>query len=94
MIVSSLISHRFQPFICCLSVVLWLDKGDFPGNLHTVCVRVKINKRSFELLCVCVGGEGGGGWILYASSHSVSDYFFLHGDILASLMPLYFTDTF
>ena len=63
MIVSSLISHRFQPFICCLSVVLWLDKGDFPGNLHTVCVRVKINKRSFELLCVCVcvGGGGGGG---------------------------------
>ena len=21
----------------CLSVILWLDKGDFPENLHTVC---------------------------------------------------------
>ena len=31
------IFHRFRPFICCLSVVLWLDKGDFPQNLHTVC---------------------------------------------------------
>ena len=34
----SLIFHRFSPFICCvLSVVLWLDKGDFPEKLHTVC---------------------------------------------------------
>ena len=33
----SLIFHRFYPFICCLSVVLWLDKGDFPENVHTVC---------------------------------------------------------
>ena len=33
----SFIFHRFSPFICCLSVVLWLDvKGDFPENLHTV----------------------------------------------------------
>ena len=29
--------HRFSPFICCLSVVLWVDKADFPENLHTVC---------------------------------------------------------
>ena len=34
---SSFIFHRFRPFICCLRVVLWLDKGDFPENLHTVC---------------------------------------------------------
>ena len=27
----------YKLFICCLSVVLWLDKGDFPKNLHTVC---------------------------------------------------------
>ena len=33
----SFIVHHFLQFICCLSVVLWLDKGDFPGNLHTVC---------------------------------------------------------
>ena len=32
----SFIFHRFWPFICCLSVVLGLDKGDFPENLHTV----------------------------------------------------------
>ena len=25
-------------FKCCLSVILWLDKGDFPENLHTVSV--------------------------------------------------------
>ena len=30
----SFIFHRFWPFICCLSVVLWLDKGDSPENLH------------------------------------------------------------
>ena len=35
----SFIFHRFWPFICCLSVVLWLDKGDFPKNAHTVCLR-------------------------------------------------------
>ena len=34
---SSFIFHRFGPFICCLSVVLKLDKGDVPENLHTVC---------------------------------------------------------
>ena len=28
----------FEPFICCLSVVLWLDKGDFPQNVHAVSV--------------------------------------------------------
>ena len=27
----------FGPFVCCLSVVLLLDKGDFPEDLHTVC---------------------------------------------------------
>ena len=33
----SFIFDRFWPFICCSSVVLWLDKGDFPENLHTAC---------------------------------------------------------
>ena len=33
----SFIFHRFWQFICCLSVVLFLNKGDFPANLHTVC---------------------------------------------------------
>ena len=28
--------HHFWPFICCLSVVLWIDKGDFPKSVHTV----------------------------------------------------------
>ena len=37
---------RFSPFNCCLSVVLQLDKGDYPDHLQTVCVI--INKRSFE----------------------------------------------
>ena len=32
----ALIFHPFWPFICCLSVVLWLDKGDFPKNVDTV----------------------------------------------------------
>ena len=26
----------FLPFNCCLSVVLYLDKGDYPENLQTV----------------------------------------------------------
>ena len=28
-----------------LSVVLWLDKGDFPENLHTVCPCQKKKKK-------------------------------------------------
>ena len=27
---------QFSPFKCCLSVVLYLDKGDYPENLHVV----------------------------------------------------------
>ena len=46
----SFIFHLFRPFICCLSVVLWLDEGDFPENLHTVCLC--LHKRSFEPFCV------------------------------------------
>ena len=42
-----IIFHCFQPFHCCLSVVLWPEEGDFPKNLHRV-VCVIINKRSFE----------------------------------------------
>ena len=33
----SVFFHNFYPFISCLSVVLWLDKGDFPENVYTVC---------------------------------------------------------
>ena len=40
----SLIFHHFSPFTCSgkrhpdrQSVILWLDKGDLPENLHTVC---------------------------------------------------------
>ena len=28
--------YNLKLFVCCLSVILWLDKGDFPENLHTV----------------------------------------------------------
>ena len=31
-----LIFHRFSPFNSCLSVVLWLDKRDYPENSHVV----------------------------------------------------------
>ena len=31
----SSVSHC-SPFNCCLSVVLWLDKGDYPENSHVV----------------------------------------------------------
>ena len=42
----SLIFHHFSLFNC-LSVVLKLDKGDYPENFAD-CVFVLINKRSFE----------------------------------------------
>ena len=45
--------HCFRPFHCCLSVVLWPEKGDFPENLHRV-VYVIINRRSFESLIVWI----------------------------------------
>ena len=38
--------HRFSPFNCCLSVVLWLDKGDYPENSHVVFYLNK--QRSFK----------------------------------------------
>ena len=37
----------------CLSVVLWLDKEDFP-EICILCVHDKINKRSFEPFCVWI----------------------------------------
>ena len=40
------IFHRFSPFNCCVSVVLWLDKGDYPDNLQVVFCPDK--SRSFE----------------------------------------------
>ena len=50
--VSHLIFHRFYPFNCCLSVLLELDKGDYPENMQIVCVYVIINKYSFEAFYV------------------------------------------
>ena len=41
-----LIFHRFSPFNCCLSVVLQLDKGDYPENLQVVTCPNK--QHSFE----------------------------------------------
>ena len=35
-----LLLQFFDSYLCTSlleSVVLWLDKGDFPENLHTVC---------------------------------------------------------
>ena len=49
----SWIFHRFWPFICCLNVVLWLDKGYFSWKFAHF-VRFKINKRSFEPFCVWI----------------------------------------
>ena len=40
-------NFRGIPFIKSLSVVLWLDKGFCP-KMCILCVRLKINKRSFE----------------------------------------------
>ena len=31
------IFHRFSPFNCCLSVIMLLDKGDYPENLQVLC---------------------------------------------------------
>ena len=42
-----------KPFICCLIVVLWLDKGISP-KMCILCIRVKINKRSFEPFCIWI----------------------------------------
>ena len=28
--------HCFSSFNCCLNVVLWLDEGDYPENVHAV----------------------------------------------------------
>ena len=41
----------FYRFITVLSVILQLDKGDYPENLQTVCLCISvllINKRSFD----------------------------------------------
>ena len=49
---SSHFFYRFQPFNCCLSVVLQLDKGDYPKKFQIVCLcllSVLLN-----LLCVCI----------------------------------------
>ena len=40
------IFHRFSPFNCCLSVVLYLDKRDYPENSHAVFCPYK--QHSFE----------------------------------------------
>ena len=32
------LNNIYKAFICCLSVVLGLDEGDFHKNVHTVCL--------------------------------------------------------
>ena len=44
----SSVSHC-SPFNCCLSVVLWLDKGDYPENSHVV---FRPNKLRFVVVFV------------------------------------------
>ena len=51
-----------------LSVVLWLDKGDFPENLHTVCPCQNKTKTSVRLNPLVFGS------IVLASSHSGSGF--------------------
>ena len=46
-----LIFHRFSTFNCCLSVVLQLDKGDYPEHSHVVFCPDK--QRSLEP-CMCL----------------------------------------
>ena len=46
-----LIFHHFSPFYCCLSVVLWLVKGDYPKNLHAVFCP---NKQYYCELFMCL----------------------------------------
>ena len=43
---------HFPPFNCCLNVVLWLDKGDYPENSHVVFCPYK--QRSFQPF-TCLG---------------------------------------
>ena len=44
---SHIIFHCFEPFHCCLSVVLWPEERDFHENRHRVVYDI-INKRAFE----------------------------------------------
>ena len=45
-------NYRFSLFSCCLSVGLWLNKGDYPENSHVVFC---LNKyRSFQPF-ICLG---------------------------------------
>ena len=46
-----LIFHRFSPFNCCLSVLLWLDKGDYPRKFAD-CVFVLKNSVFFVAMAV------------------------------------------
>ena len=48
-----LIFHRFSSFNCCFSVVLWLDKGDFPEHFQTVFF-VLIHRVLLNCLCVWI----------------------------------------
>ena len=49
----SFIFHRLKPLICCLMSFCGLIKGISP-KICILCVRVKINKRSFEPFCVWI----------------------------------------
>ena len=51
----SSIFHRFQPFICCLSVVLWLDIGDFPGNLNLFVFSLRSSGNPFVVFFLLPG---------------------------------------
>ena len=54
---SHIIFDCFEPFHCCLSLVLWPEEGDFPENLHRVVyVLIKLISVLLNLLCV---------WILF-----------------------------
>ena len=61
-----LIFHRLSPFNCCLSVVLQLDKGDYPENLHVEFYPHK--QRSFFWTFYVFGMVPAMGWA--ASQHA------------------------
>ena len=49
---------HFSPFNCCLSVVLQLEKGDYPENSHVVFCPNK--RRSFEpFVCLDLVDQNG-----------------------------------
>ena len=51
-----LIFHRFLPCNCCLSAVLYSDKGDYPEHYFADCVFVVINgfKKKTKKTFICL----------------------------------------